>query len=376
MIRVEAQREEIAVSNVDSSPLSHEAWLEFNRWKWGVQPLRFRYREGGEKPCLEAVLYIGRRGSIVHPRLNPYIPIVFASSEGAAPLRASRQWLELGSCLARDMEERGVQGQVALAPTASDMRVWQWQGFDVRPRYTYVIEFPWEPHSADYAVRKNFHKAVRAGYKCVRVMSMKDVWACLVETEERQVFRYGLDPNDLECALNMLGEEYLRAYVCYSSTGAPASARVVLHRAGGRAVDWVAGTCLAHRTSGATQLLIAHVIEDLGRAGATGFDFAGANIANVAASKMVWGGPLVPYYTVQSCSIRSVVEHGVRWLRSNAAWASRRSADEKQDARHVVKPTSRTPDIATPRAPQSFDDLRTRQGPKQNFRLPRDPECG
>jgi hypothetical protein len=332
VIGVEAQRKGVEARMVDSSPLSHEAWLEFNRWKWGLQPLRVRYRDAGERPYLEAVLYAGRLGSIVHPRLNPYIPVVFASSEGAAPLRASRQWLDLSSCLVREMGERGVQGQVALAPAASDMRVWQWQGFDVRPRYTYVIEFPWEPHSADYAVRKNLHKALRAGYTCVRVKSMKDVCACLAETEERQVFRYGLSPNDLECALNMLGEEYLRAYVCYSSAGVPASARVVLHQSGGRAVDWVAGTCGAHLTSGATQLLIAHVIEDLGRAGATGFDFAGANIANVAASKMVWGGLLVPYYTVESCSIRSVLRHGVRWLKSKAVWASRGSAGGAQDA--------------------------------------------
>jgi hypothetical protein len=75
------------------------------------------------------------------------------------------------------------------------------------------------------------------------------------------------------------------------------------------------GTRGAHLQSGATQLLIHDVLEDLQAAGAAGFDFEGANIPDVAAAKLNWGGQLVPWYRVDSFTLRSLARWGWYWFR-------------------------------------------------------------
>jgi hypothetical protein len=112
----------------------------------------------------------------------------------------------------------------------------------------------------------------------------------------------------------MVGDEGLRLYLCLDHSGQPASARVILSKRGARAVDFLAGTELAHLHSGATQLLTAFALEDLVQAGATGFDYAGANIPRVAHAKADWGGELTSFYAVRSPGIRSIVDATLRSL--------------------------------------------------------------
>ncbi|PWH19385.1 MAG: hypothetical protein DDG58_05045, partial [Ardenticatenia bacterium] len=60
------------------SPLLLDGWLEFNRYKWNVTPIKLRISEEGKKvPAVEAILYLDKVGRIVQPPLNPYLPVVF-----------------------------------------------------------------------------------------------------------------------------------------------------------------------------------------------------------------------------------------------------------------------------------------------------------
>ncbi len=62
----------------------------------------------------------------------------------------------------------------------------------------------------------------------------------------------------------------------------------------------MAGTAAPHLHSGATQLLLAHALEDLHAAGATGYNSCGADIEPVAHTKLLWWGRLVVQYSVQA----------------------------------------------------------------------------
>ena len=299
------------------SVLSLEGWLEFNRYKWGLKPLRVRLTESEKDlPAVEAVLYLDRKGRIVQPPLNPYLPVTFYPTPTDKTPRLYRQWMRASKWLVEEFVRRGVKGSVTFPPEVKDVRQWQWNGFLAEVRYTFYFELPYDLGLADSSKRTQVNRARRAAFVCeIATKHMyPEVIACLRETEARQKFTYRIDVKDLETALHLLGEKTFRVYVCRSNTGEVACARVVISTPGLRAIGWLAGTKKKFLDSGATQLLIWHTLNDLAQQGATGFDFAGANLPTVSAAKAEWGGKLMPYYLVTPLNLRTLARLGLRML--------------------------------------------------------------
>lgn len=289
-------------------PLALDGWIEFSRRRSGLQPLRLTYGSGQYgQPGVEALAYTDRRGRIVQPRFNAYMPIEFTRTATQRLGKAYRRWLDLGGALATEMRRRGLRSATNLLPGIADVRPWQWQGFRASVRYTFHLDFPLNLEGIDQAPRKKKNQAQASGYSCSRTRDLAQVLECIHDTEERQGFSLGLRLGDLRSASDLLGEEGFRAYVCYAPNGTAASSRIILHHPGWRAVDWIAGTHRDQLRSGATQLTIWAALEDLQEAGAAGFDFAGADIPGVAASKMTWGGRLEPYYRIEAYTLRTLV---------------------------------------------------------------------
>jgi hypothetical protein len=292
-----------------SSPLALDGWLQFNESKWGLQPLKVRCAEGDKDlPALEAVLYIDKRGRARMPPRNPYLPMVFLPTPTESIPRLTRQWSSVSKLMANEFRRRGLLGTVSFPPEIVDVREWQWQHFTVGVRYTFYLDLPYQIEQAARDVRRRVAKASRNRFFCQRVSALDDVYQCMKDTEQRQEFEHGLTPADLELGRELLGEERFRAYVCYAPGGEAASSVVVLHQPGSRAIPWVGGTKTAYLTSGAPQLIIPFLLEDLESAGASGFDYVGANISSIASSKANWGGRLVPYYTVETPNLRGLVK--------------------------------------------------------------------
>lgn len=289
------------------SPLSLDGWLDFNRSKWKLEPLRLRLSEQGKDlPMVEICLYLDSRGRICQPRLNPYLPVRFSPTPTGHLPKIYRQWLTLAELLTQEFYGRGLRGTICFPPDIVDTRQFQWSGYLVEPRYTFVLEIPYDPERADHAVRKQIAKATRSGYRCERTRVFHDVYVCLKDTEDRQKFSYEIAPQDLELAGKLLNDDVLRCYACYAPNGKVAAVRVVLMCPKGAAIDWLAGTSGDHLTSGATQLLISYILEDLHKAGAVLFDYCGANMKSVAASKATWGGQLQPYYAISAPNLRGL----------------------------------------------------------------------
>lgn len=292
-------------------PLAHDGWLEFNRIKRGVRPIRLQ--NGDSESSVDVVFYLDRAGRITLPPLNPYAPLTYTTGD-EKNYRRHRRWLSLVEPIVDEMRGRGLARPIAFPVGIVDMRPWQWAGFRVSATYTYYSALPLDAGNADPAVRRKIRQAVRMGYTCERVLGPKHVLTCLLETERRQGFSYGLTPIDFVRLRDLLGPERLRMYICYAPNGEPATVRVVLHASGHPAIDWVSGTASQHLQSGATQLLIRTVLDDLSVAGATAFDFEGANIPGVAAAKMAWGGELLPWFQVESFGFRGLARWGRGWL--------------------------------------------------------------
>jgi hypothetical protein len=280
-------------------PLTSPGWRAFNQWQWGVQPELHRFGTAQrDAPSIEVVAYHDRKGRFVLPPLNPHFPVVFRSTT-PIQYRCQRQWTRVAEWFVAAMLERGISGRVALPPEIADLRPWTWAGFLVRPLYTIFIDFPFEASQADPKVRQKIRKATRSGYTCRRADDPEDVLACLRASEARQGFRHKLSHDSLRKGLKLLGSDMLRLYACYAPDGDPAAARIVLHAPGARACDLAAGTSAEHLPSGATQALIAHVLEDLEKQSATGLNFGGANLPGVAPAKAAWGGHLLPHFAIE-----------------------------------------------------------------------------
>jgi len=283
-----------------TDPLTLPGWQKFNRRQWDVEPVEFDFAPRGPNgPRLRVVGYRDGRGRLVLPTMNPHLPISFQPTKTDAPFRLERQWSEVAELLVEEMLSSGTSGRIALPADVLDPRPWMWSGFHVAPLFTFFMELPFDPAQADASVRQKIRKSSKAGFSSRIADDVDDVLACLRETEARKGFDHELTRESLEWGLELLGAESFRLYVCYASGGEPASARIVLHDAGGQACDLAAGTQRKYLSSGATQHLIGHVLEDLHQAQATGFNFCGANIQSVSPAKSCWGGRLVSHFAVE-----------------------------------------------------------------------------
>jgi Acetyltransferase (GNAT) domain len=346
-----ASREPRAASRSEATcPLWLDGWLGFNRIKWKLQPLKVRFpadHDGGpgdpgdrppspaaarpktllpRLPAVAAVFYLDRRGRLRMPPLNPYLPLAFHPTAAQSVYRLDRQWLTVSNLLVQEMRRRGLANTLLLPPEILDVRPWQWAGFNLGVAYTFTMDLPHEEELCDAGVRKSIAKAARNGFLCERTRELRPVLDCLQETETRQGFRHRLDLADLELGRELLGAEHFRSYLCRAPNGEPASGSIVLSCPGGRAIAWVTGNKTLHRNSGATQLLMRYLLDDLYASGAVSFDFVGADIPHVSAAKASWGGRLIPYYSLRPYGLRQLAAWTLEWWRYKAALGARRSA--------------------------------------------------
>ena len=306
-----------------NSVLGTKPWQTFTQRYWQVEPIELRYApRGDDGPTLTAVSYRDAKGRLVLPPYQPHTPIQFVSSGDPAPYRIARQWLEAAQMFVDDMIARGIHGEVTLSPDIIDPRPWLWSWFRVTPRFTYFIDFPFDVSQADRCVRQNAKKAAREGFVCRQTDRLDDAIKCLNGSEKRKSFNYGMTLEGLEMGISLLGPDAFRVYVCYAADGEPAAARVLLHRAGGPACDWIAGTTDKYLHSGATQQLIAHSIEDAERSGATSYNFCGADMESLSQFKLRWGCRLATQYSLFAYEFRPMkhlLGNMVRYLKRQRA---------------------------------------------------------
>lgn len=281
------------------TPLHLEGWTTYATASGGLRPERVVFETRAGTDAIDGLFFLDRRGRIRVPSGVPYLAL--APRHGS-----STPGFALFEEAAEDMRRRGVHFRAPLLPGIADARPWQWRGFLGIATYTYLIPFQPQPAPARNITR-NIAAAEQAGYTCARSPDLDEAISCLRATEERQGFRYPLGDGDLRELMSSLGPEHLRSYAAFDRSGAMAASRFVLHRPGADAIDWLAGIQPEHLKAGAGPLLIRFAIEDVRAAGATAFDFGGANLPSIAASKALWHGTLTPTYAIQQPGWRSAI---------------------------------------------------------------------
>lgn len=302
-----------------NSPLFLPGWVEFNRRKWGLEAQPVRFARNGPAPEITSVWYTDARGRLVMPPLNPYLPLAFTPTPTPSIARVERQWHEIGALFSEALAERGVRHILSLPPEVRDPRLWQWRGLRVGVRYTYCVPLPYDAARMDKPMRGQIAKAVRNGYRVERSTDFEAAAHCLAGTESRKGFSHRVTAEDLALGHALLGDEHFRIYLARAQDGAPACVSIVLHTPGTRAIGWIGGTAAGFLAEGTHSLVDQFTLGDLHAAGATGYDFAGANIPGVANCKSQWGGDLTPYYSLETPSLRALW----REARGVAQWRAR-----------------------------------------------------
>ncbi|MNO16720.1 hypothetical protein D3C76_64070 [compost metagenome] len=289
-------------------------WAEFNRRKWhcDVEAITFQVPNSGAYG--ESLFFTNRRGGFYLPPHNPYHPTLFHPTPTNKPYRSNKQWHDVADLIIDRLLK--IRGPVIfnLPPEITDIRPFLWRGFKADVKYTYYVNIPYSIDLASKAIRNKIRKAAAEGYISVRTDNMEHALQCLAETEKRQGFSHQLTVHDLNMARELLGENALRCYICYSKDGEPVSVNLSLLLHPTRATGWIAGTKSAHLSKGVVQQLQLFEFEDLASIGVTSFDFTGANIPSVSESKADWGGDLMPYYVIRKPGFKEILRSVRDWF--------------------------------------------------------------
>jgi len=286
------------------SALFLDGWLKFNEEKWGYKPERVVFQiPGKELPRLEGVFYLNKRGQVVMPQRNPYLPLQFTPTPTDQPYRLYNQWLEVSELLAEDLIKRGFRGTVSFPPGFIDGRPFQWRGLDISIRYTFITPLPIDHSLIDKRVKNRMNKAIQLGYTIDRSRKWEKLQNCLEKTEDAKGFSHLTSAQDFARLNELLGETTFRIYICNNSKGEAVSGRAWLFMENGISIAWSAGTDRKDLKNGVNQLLFFRCVEDITTSGSAFLDLCGANIKPVANAKAAWGAPLVPYITLTNDSI-------------------------------------------------------------------------
>lgn len=291
---------------------------------WGLEAKGFEYVSEGRNPGrLRSILFFDRRGRLQQPPLDPYLSVLFESEALLGSPRRERQWLDVATKFATDLQRLKFHGSVNLPPGLMDARPFAQSGLLPAPKYTYLGEVPVASSTIEQAVRKRISKSLRAGYRFGLDVAAEDLADVLDRTGKRQGFTYKLTAEKLKMLEEMVAPSVYRKHVVRSAQGLIVSAGARLVTEGGVALDWIQGTREEALPDGAVQLMYRGVLDDMAELGAELFDFGGANIPAVARAKSSWGLPLVPYVQISRNTIRRFVIQSPR-LRKAVSLVRRR----------------------------------------------------
>lgn len=300
--------------------LDEAGWVDWTCQRFGLDRDLVQIQlPGKHSASLESTLYRNKAGRVVSPPMHPHLDIHVEIAPTAPADSAERLRLELGRQLAKRLQQSGLRGSLILPPDYTDARSFQWAGLQVGLSYTHQFDFPRVPRSEDRDITRRAAKAANSGYYVERSSDWPSILDCLNDTAKHAGFRQRLTLSDLFALAKGTGPEFLRGYLVRDSAGVPVSGGIVLFREGCIAINWQQGSMRTALSAGVSQLMYTFALADVERDGASGFNFAGADIPSVAAAKAAWRAPLRAQLRISQVSVsgllRSRLAHNERVMR-------------------------------------------------------------
>lgn len=273
---------------IDKDPLFEEGWIRFNEYKWGVKA-NIIDLSPTNKWRLKTVIYLNKKGKIVLPPRNPYLPIYFeCEAENLPKINARKR--EAFNALCDIYVEKGIHERVAFSPNIMDMRSFNWKNFIVMPIYTYHIDIETFTDNARNSVINKAKKAKKKGYYCEISTDYEAIENCLRFAESRKPFKHHTGKKDLEYLANMLGDDTFICFLAWDKDRKPVGTWIRLFEKNGGIVHaWSASVENSALRDGVNSLLGEFAFEYFEQQKCKIFDFGGANLPSVANMKENWG---------------------------------------------------------------------------------------
>ena len=292
-----------------------EDWVAWNEDQWDLhaEELKFTSRN----LSLRVLEYRNRRGRTVLPPLNFYLPVRLESRHpsltGSLSEKAfSGEWFEVAGQYAESLMSHRPLGTLALPPIITDVRPFQWAGFDLHPRYTYTAELPHKSSAVSKSALKAANRAAREGFSLAKDTRIEEIFQLVNETATEQGFRFPNSLTSLQGLEERLGPTKFIKHSIVDSEGQIVSGGVRLIGESGTALGWIQGTRRSALKHGVAQLMQKSVLEELSTMGATSYDYIGANIKSVALAKASWGMRLATYYQLTAPKKTAKLVEGVK----------------------------------------------------------------
>ncbi|MCX7022070.1 MAG: hypothetical protein NTW26_07340 [bacterium] len=255
-------------------------YLDAVRETFGNAVELFEVSSGGETRAFFPLL---RRGNIgVMPPLGQYWGIWELPITDPAPGRAESVWEKTVRALDGHLRGLGLAEAAFIhPPNVTDARPFLRLGWEVTPRYTYLVP-PSGEDAWDSATRRQLKKSRELGVE-VRVA---ESWETLY-----RLHRDGMDRQRLPHA----PEALVRTLAARGTVYETETAAVLLGKDAAAGYYTLAASDPAGHGDGSPTALVARVLEELGQDGLS-LDFVGANTEKLCRFKRGFGGRLVPYF--------------------------------------------------------------------------------
>jgi hypothetical protein len=226
------------------------------------------------------------------PAFTSFTPILFEQALPESQLHDQTSPLD---ALLNDLQTRYASTHLHLPPAWSDMRTFQWNGWSVRPLYTYQVDLT----NAD-SLQSNWSTGTRrlfrqaeTDYDVDETTEADAVVTWVGRSYERQERKLPVEPHRLKSLImNLQQAGLVRIFTATKKTGSTPEAALALLHDETTAYYWVAGS-----TPGAAMtILLGRVFDRLQQDGFKTFDFVGANTPSIAEFKRRFGSMLIPYY--------------------------------------------------------------------------------
>jgi len=230
--------------------------------------------------------------------LTPFSCLIARSLPTEQEVHSGTGW---DTCIARDLAKQFDSVILPLPVPVQDVRSFQWNGWDVSPRYTFSLDIGPDLDtiaSWSESTRRNFRQHA-AGY---RLEETRTAARRIVELWNHSYSRHGrqtpITVDQATTLIDSLAPESIRMYTLVRTDDPEPCAGLALLVEGTEAFYWVAGA----EPGPSMTVLIGKILPVLGHDGISILDFVGANTPSIAEFKRRFSPRLVPYYVATHSS--------------------------------------------------------------------------
>jgi hypothetical protein len=253
------------------------------------------------------------------PPYTTYNGIAYMPSSSKYKYKCEKWVLDITTSL-RDFFEQHYDYVILInSPEVTDIRAFEWTGWEVVVRYTYLLRFDTLNNPTEYIapdIKRCAKLAVQNGVEVVQTCGIDKLVELVEKTCERQdvsyPFLHSLFPS---LCYSLIEKNIGRIYLAQTQEGeAIAGCLIVFDEA--KSYYVVAGADYRYFDKHGNQLLATTVIKDVASQRSC-FDLCGAFIRTVSFNKSQWGGGLVPHYMVRKpCSAKAKLAYIPRKIKS------------------------------------------------------------